>query len=376
MNIKGKIVTLRAVELEDMELLRGMLNDPEMEKAVVGWSFPVSKYSQQKWYESAIGNQKNQRYVIETNEDGAVGIATLYDIDWKNRRATHGIKLANKERRTKGIGTDTIMAIMRYAFDELGLHRLDGSWFDDNIASKGVYTKCGWTVEGVKREYVYKGGEYKDLSIVGILAADYYALIKRNHYWEENPGGINKIEFQNDEFINLRSVEARDAELLMTLNNDVNTMKYVVGNPTIVTMDEQLIWMEKIKLEKDKKRFIVQYKNKAVGTIIISDINRKDSTANINIKLLPEVRGKGIGKTSMRQALRCCFEELKLYCITAHVLLDNTNSLALLDNLGFKREGILKNRVIKNGERKDIVSFSILETELAAMNEWKCIGNE
>ena len=48
MNIKGKIVTLRAVELEDMELLRGMLNDPEMEKAVVGWSFPVSKYSQQK----------------------------------------------------------------------------------------------------------------------------------------------------------------------------------------------------------------------------------------------------------------------------------------------------------------------------------------
>ena len=32
MNIKGKIVTLRAVELEDMELLRGMLNDPEMEK--------------------------------------------------------------------------------------------------------------------------------------------------------------------------------------------------------------------------------------------------------------------------------------------------------------------------------------------------------
>lgn len=143
----------------------------------------------------------------------------------------------------------------------------------------------------------------------------------------------------------------------MTLNNDVNTMKYVVGNPTIVTMDEQLIWMEKIKLEQDKKRLIVQYKDKAVGTIIISDINRKYSTANINIKLLPEVRGKGIGKASMRQALRYCFEELKLYCITAHVLLVNTNSLALFDNLRFKREGILKNRVIKNGERKELVSF-------------------
>lgn len=53
-------------------------------------------------------------------------MATLRDIDWKNRKAHHGMKLANKERRGKGIGTDTVMAIMRYAFDELGLNRLDG----------------------------------------------------------------------------------------------------------------------------------------------------------------------------------------------------------------------------------------------------------
>ena len=183
MNIKGKFVTLRAIERSDLELLRGMLNDPEMENLVVGWSLPVSTDQQNKWYENHASDPKNLRFIIETENDGAVGLATLINIDWKNRNATHGIKLANKKNRTKGIGTDTVMAIMRYAFDELNLHRLNGCRFDDNSASNLLYTKCGWTVEGKRREFIFKKGKYRDLVFFGILASDYYDLISRNQYW-------------------------------------------------------------------------------------------------------------------------------------------------------------------------------------------------
>lgn len=183
MNIKGKIVTLRAITQNDLQLICDMFNDPELEDLVVGWAFPISIEQQRKWFENNLGDNRNFRFVIETKEDGAVGIATLTDIDWKNRRATHGIKLANIQNRTKGVGTDTVMALMRYAFDELGLHRLDGSWFDFNTASKKLYTKCGWKEEGVKREYVYKKGEWRDLTIVGVLEKDYRQLISINNYW-------------------------------------------------------------------------------------------------------------------------------------------------------------------------------------------------
>ena len=183
MNIKGKFVTLRQMTRNDMQLICDMFNDPELENLVVGWAFPLSIEQQQQWFEKNINDHNNFRFVIETPEDGAVGIATLTGIDWKNRRATHGIKLANKERRTKGIGTDSVMAIMRYVFDELGLHRLDGSWFDSNEASKALYTKCGWKAEGVKREYVYKRGQWRDLTIVGVLESEYRELIANNHYW-------------------------------------------------------------------------------------------------------------------------------------------------------------------------------------------------
>ena len=49
MNIKGKLVTLRAIEMSDEKLLRDMLNDPYIEKMVVGWAYPVSKLQQENY---------------------------------------------------------------------------------------------------------------------------------------------------------------------------------------------------------------------------------------------------------------------------------------------------------------------------------------
>lgn len=184
MNIFGKFVKLRAVTLNDSELICEMFNDPELENLVVGWAFPVSLDSQKIWFEKNINDQKNLRFIIETPELGAIGIATLTNIDWKNRCASHGIKLANRSNRTSGIGTDTLMAIMRYAFDELGLHRLESTRFKDNGPSSGLYAKCGWTEEGIKRSCVYKKGEWRDLTIISILDHEYRDFIEKSHYWD------------------------------------------------------------------------------------------------------------------------------------------------------------------------------------------------
>ncbi len=185
MNLKGKIVTLRAMELEDQELLREMMNDPEIEKMVGGYSFPISKIQQNKWLESNQNNQNQIRLVIDTNEDGAVGFANIINIDWKNRSAFHGIKIVNKKFMRRGIGTDTVMAVMKYAFEELQLNRLDGSIIVYNEPSRRLYCdRCGWKVEGVRRKAVFKNNKYHDELIVGILREEYYELVRNNNYWE------------------------------------------------------------------------------------------------------------------------------------------------------------------------------------------------
>ena len=186
MNIYGKFVVLRAMEMEDCELVINMFNDPEIESLVVGWAFPLSLFSQRKWLEQHYNDQNAFRFVIDTKEDGPVGILALTDIDWKNRRASIGVKLDSKSGRFKGYGTDAVMAIMRYVFDELGLHRLDANRLALNQISASVMKKCGFVQEGVKREYIYKGGKYRDLVEASILADEYYELINTNHYWESD----------------------------------------------------------------------------------------------------------------------------------------------------------------------------------------------
>ena len=172
--------------MEDCELIAEMFNDPEIENLVGGWALPLSLFSQKKWLESHYNDQNALRFIIDTKEDGKIGVFTITDIDWKNRRAEIGAKIASKEDRSKGYGTDAIMAVMRYAFDELGFHRLDASRLAMNQTSAHIMAKCGFVEEGVKREYIYKGGKYRDLVMASILAEEYYELIDRSHYWDSD----------------------------------------------------------------------------------------------------------------------------------------------------------------------------------------------
>lgn len=185
MIIRGKFVTLRAIERADMKLLCEMFNDPEIEKNVLGWAFPLSMEQQNHWFDAHFADSQNQRFMIDLPDGRTVGVVGLTEIDWKNKTATEGIKLHGSQPRGKGIGTDSLLALFRYAFDELGLHRLNMSRLEENEGSKGVHTNCGIKDEGLLREAVFKGGRYHNVVICGITEQDYREHVARTHYWDE-----------------------------------------------------------------------------------------------------------------------------------------------------------------------------------------------
>lgn len=185
MNLYGKKVILRAVEEEDVEMLRQLTNSPDYEKMIVGWAFPISKKDQADWFANCKNGLSRIRYTIVTEEDGPVGMIGLRDIDWKNGVASGlGMRIAKKETRTRGLATDAWMTLMRYAFNELRLNRINGSALAYNKASLRVCEKVGFKIEGVQRQAVYKNGEYIDLVIMGCLKSDYESLVAENHYWD------------------------------------------------------------------------------------------------------------------------------------------------------------------------------------------------
>lgn len=185
MELKGKLVKLRAVEEGDCEMLRALANDPEYEKMIVGWAFPISSKDQKEWFESCKNGLDRLRFTIETEQDGAVGMIGLRDIDWKNGVASGlGMRIFRKDIRTRGLATDAWMTLMRYAFDELRLNRINGTALSYNAASLRVCQKVGFIVEGTQRQAVYKNGQYHDLVMLGCLKSDYDQLIIQNHYWD------------------------------------------------------------------------------------------------------------------------------------------------------------------------------------------------
>lgn len=180
MNIKGKLVNLRAIELKDTDLINQWANSPEIWEMLGGWHFPYSTMNTEEWIKSIDNNsQKNQIFAIDTEEHGLIGTANLLNIDWKNRNAFHGIMLGNKETRGKGYAQDAVLTLMKYSFNELGLNRLDGDMISYNKISISFYEKkCGWIVEGIKKDWFFRNGKFHDKIIVGITKQRYLEFEK------------------------------------------------------------------------------------------------------------------------------------------------------------------------------------------------------
>jgi RimJ/RimL family protein N-acetyltransferase len=185
MNLVGKKTLLRAVELEDMDLFREMINDPEIRRFVVGRNFPVSKEAQTEWYKKQLIDRQDLRLtIVDLSNNCPIGMVSLTEIDWINRTAVSGIKLNSKNVRGKGYGTDAHILLNQYAFIEMNLHRLNNSIMSYNAASIKMCRKIGWVHEGTLRKAIFKDGSYHDLLIGGWLKNDFFEAIKALGYDE------------------------------------------------------------------------------------------------------------------------------------------------------------------------------------------------
>ena len=75
----------------------------------------------------------------------------------------------------RGYCTEAARAILRYGFEELGLHRIHAQHFARNPASGRVMQKIGMVYEGRQHEHVRKWDRFEDSDLYGILASDWVA---------------------------------------------------------------------------------------------------------------------------------------------------------------------------------------------------------
>ena len=130
-----------------------------------------------EWYEkNLVEEQKNDEIflLIRTlEEDRTIGLIGLDGIRWTHGDAWVGIGLGEREYLGKGFGTDAMRILLRYAFEELNLHRLSLSVFEYNPRAIRSYEKVGFIVEGSARQFLNRDGQRYDMIFMGILREEW-----------------------------------------------------------------------------------------------------------------------------------------------------------------------------------------------------------
>lgn len=166
----------------------------------------------------------------------------------------------------------------------------------------------------------------------------------------------------------LRAISSEDVELLLDLINDPETEKMLGGSSFPVSKADQIRWIDSQIGRTDVLRCIVAQNVEekiGLGAVILSDINYRNGSAQVHIKMDKEKgRGQGYGTDALNTIVGYAFKELRLNCLYAEVLEYNKISQSLFEKCGFKREGILRSRVFKDGAYVDVVMYSILVKDL------------
>lgn len=103
--------------------------------------------------------------------EGLVGAMGL-DITLAHRRAKMGYWVG-VPFWNRGYATESARAMIGYAFDELGLNRIEAQYLTRNPASAKVMEKLGMRPEGIRRQHLVKWDVAEDVGLCAILASDH-----------------------------------------------------------------------------------------------------------------------------------------------------------------------------------------------------------
>ena len=171
--IYGKRVRLRALEETDLQRCHEWINDPEVIERLSA-RFPVSMHDERAWVLQASGGENDKAFAIETAEGEHIGNTGLHHIHYLDRNAELGILIGAKQRWSQGYGTDAILTLLKFAFEEMGLHRVYLRVDADNPRAIRCYEKCGFVREGTFRDATYRQGKYKDQYVMSVLSHEYF----------------------------------------------------------------------------------------------------------------------------------------------------------------------------------------------------------
>jgi ribosomal-protein-alanine N-acetyltransferase len=173
--IEAPRLCLRPVHEDDVDALYRIFSHPEVMRY---WGAPALADREaavqllKEIHDGFQGRRAMKWGVAQRTDNALIGTTTLFNLNLENRRAELGYGL-DRNYWGKGYMTEALQALLHYAFEGLGLHRLEADVDPRNAASIRTLERLGFQREGYLRERWQVNGEIQDALFFGLLRPEW-----------------------------------------------------------------------------------------------------------------------------------------------------------------------------------------------------------
>lgn len=166
-------ICLRRMSPEDTDLIIKWRNSDSVRKNFI-YQEPFTREGHENWTRTMIDTGRAvQMMICEAGKGTPLGSVYIRDIDRTHNKAEYGIFIGEDAARGMGIGTAAAKLMLRYCFEEEGLHRIYLRALADNGQAIRSYKKAGFQKEACLRDDVRIDGTYRDIVWMAILRTDW-----------------------------------------------------------------------------------------------------------------------------------------------------------------------------------------------------------
>lgn len=165
---------LRAIEQSDLPQLMKWRNKPEFRRYFREYR-ELNYDNQATWFENVV--MKDSRTlmfaIVDLVKERLLGACGLCYIDWVNRNADFSIYIGADDLYIDDqYAVDAAKLLIKYGFDELGLHRLWAEIYDFDEAKKRLFDQLNFKLDGKHRQTHWAEGKWHDSWFYSLLQTD------------------------------------------------------------------------------------------------------------------------------------------------------------------------------------------------------------
>lgn len=174
--LKGNIISLVAVEKEDLKILRDWRNSTEFRKYFREFR-ELNMTMEEKWFEEKVVNDPSTiMFSIRRLEDNElIGCCGFVYINWVHRHADLSLYIGWNDAYIDDMGyaEESCRLLFNYGFQELALNKIWTEIYEFDDKKKKLYDKFGFNQDGLLRQNYFYEGKWWHSRILSILSSEY-----------------------------------------------------------------------------------------------------------------------------------------------------------------------------------------------------------